>query len=42
MSRNKHVDLRKIRNFVRSECYPEEKSKDEDKKANLKNLVRIF
>ena len=40
MERNKHVNLRKIENFVRSEYYPEEISKDKRKRANFRKSVR--
>ena len=33
---DKHVDLRKIENFVRSKCYLEDISKDKRKKANIR------
>ena len=44
---NKHVDLRKIENFVRGKCFPEDIPKVKGKKANcriLKSLraVKIF
>ena len=35
MACNKHVDLRKIKNFVRSKCYPEDVLKNKGKKANF-------
>ena len=36
MASNKHVDLRKIKQFVRSKCFPEDTSKDKGKKDNLR------
>ena len=41
MASNKHVDLRKTENFVRSKCYPENISKDK-KKLTSENLVRTL
>ena len=38
---NKHVDLRKIENFVRSECFPEDIPKVKGKKANRRNLKSL-
>ena len=35
---NKHVDLRKIENFVRSKCYPENLSKDR-KEGELQKVL---
>ena len=42
MASNKHVDLRKIENFVRSKCYPEDISKDKGKKANFRKSCKNF
>ena len=40
MASNEHVDLRKIENFVRSKCHPEDTSKDKGKKdAQLRRVV---
>ena len=39
---NKDFDLRKIENFVRSKCYPEDRSKDEGKKANFRKSYKNF
>ena len=36
MASNKHYDLRKIENYVRGKCYPEDISKDKLKKANFR------
>ena len=41
MTSNKHVDLKKLENFVRSNCYPEDKYwKIARKKADVKNLIK--
>ena len=42
MASNKHVDLRKIENFVRSKYYPEDISKDEGKKASFRKTCTNF
>ena len=42
MASNKHVDLRKTENFVRSKCYPEDISKDKGKKANFTKSCKNF
>ena len=42
MVSHKHVDLRKIENFVRNKCYPEDISKDEGKKANFRKSCKNF
>ena len=39
---NKHVDLRKIENFVTSKCYSEDISKDKGKKANFRKSCKNF
>ena len=39
---NKHVHLRKIESFVRSKHYPEDISKDKDKKANFRKSWKNF
>ena len=39
---NKHVDLRKIENFVRSKYYPEDISKDKEKKTNIRKPSKNF
>ena len=38
---NKHVDLRKIENFVRRKFYPEDISKDKGRKANFRKSCKI-
>ena len=40
MASNKHVDLRKMQNFVRSKYYPEDMSKDKGKKANSRKSYK--
>ena len=42
MANNKHIDLRKIRNFVRRKSYPEDISKNKGKKANFGNSSKNF
>ena len=42
MTSNKHVDLRKIENFFRSEHYPENISKDKGKLANFRKSCKNF
>ena len=42
MARNKHADLRKIENVVRSKCHPEDISNDKGKKANYRKSCRNF
>ena len=42
MTSNKYVDLRKIENFVRIKCYPEDVSKDKGKKANFRKSCKSF
>ena len=42
MASNKHVDLRKTENFVRSKCYPEDISKDKGRKLISQNLIRTL
>ena len=42
MGSNKHVDLRKTENFLRSKCYPEDMSKDKGKKANFRKSFKNF
>ena len=42
MASNKHFDLRKIENYVRSKCYPEDISKDKLKKANFRKSWKNF
>ena len=39
---NKHVDLRKIENIVRSKCHPEDILKDKGKKANFRKSCKNF
>lgn len=39
---NKHYDLRKIENYVRGKCYPEDISKDKLKKANFRKSWKNF
>ena len=39
---NKHVDLRKIENFVWSKCYPEGIPKIKGKKANFRKSLSLF
>ena len=41
-SNNKHVDFRKTENFVRSKCYPKDKSKDKGEKANFRKSCKNF
>ena len=42
MASNKRVDLTKLKNFVRSKCYPEDISKDKEKKANFRKSCKNF
>ena len=42
MARNKHIDLRKTENSVRSKCYLEDISKDKGKKANFRKSCKNF
>ena len=42
MAGNKYVDLRKIGNFVRNKCCPEDISKDKGKKADFKKSFENF
>ena len=42
MANNKHIDFRKIKNFVRSKSYPEDISKNKGKKANFGNSSKNF
>ena len=42
MASNKHVDLRKIENLVRSKCFPKDISKDKGKKAHLRKSWNNF
>ena len=42
MASNKHVDLRKTENFVRSNCNPEDISKDKGKKVYLRKFCENF
>ena len=35
-------ELRKIKNFVLSKCYPEDVSKDKGKKANFRKTCKNF
>ena len=42
MESNKQPDLRKIENFVRSKCYPEEISKDGRKKVSFRKSCKNF
>ena len=42
MASNKHVDLGKIENFVRSKYYPEDISKDKGKRANFRKSWKNF
>ena len=42
MASNKHVDFKKLENFVRSECYPEDISKDKGKKVNSRKSCKNF
>ena len=42
MASNEHVDLRKIENFVRSEYYPKDISKDKGKRANFRKSWKNF
>ena len=37
-----NVDWRKIENFVRNKCYPEDISKNEGKKANFRKFCKNF
>ena len=39
---NQHISLRKIVNFVRSKCYPENRSTNKGKKANLRKSCQNF
>ena len=39
---NQHISLRKIVNFVRSKCYPENISKNNGKKANCRKSCQNF
>ena len=39
---NKHVDLRKIENFVRNKFYPEEMPKVKGKKDNFRKSCKTF
>ena len=39
MESNKHVDLRKIENFVGSKYYPVDMSKDKGKTANFRKSL---
>ena len=42
MASNKHVDFKKIENFVRSECYPEDISKDKGHTVNSRKSYKKF
>ena len=42
MTSNKHVDLRKIENFVRNKYCPEDISKDKGKRANFRKSFKNF
>ena len=42
MANNKHIDFRKIKNFVRSKSYPEDISKNKGKKANFGKSSKNF
>ena len=42
MASNKNVFSRKIKNFVRSKCYPGDISKDKGKKANFRKSFKNF
>ena len=42
MTSNKHVDLRKIENFVRSKCYPENLLKNKGKKTDFGKSCKNF
>ena len=42
MARNKHADLRKIKNSVRSNCYLEDISKGKIKKASFRKSCKNF
>ena len=42
MTSNKYVDLKKIENFVRIKCYPEDVSKNKGKKANFRKSCKSF
>ena len=42
MANYKHVDLRKIENFVKSKCYPGDISKDKGNKANFRKSCKNF
>ena len=42
MASNEHLDLRKIGNFVRSKCHPEDMSQDNGKKANFIKSCKNF
>ena len=42
MVSNKHIDFRKIKNFVRSKRYPEDIWKDKGKKANFRKSCKNF
>ena len=42
MASNKHVDLRKIENFVRSIYYPEYISIDKGKRGNFRKSCKNF
>ena len=42
MASNNQADLKKIENFVRSKCYPEDISKDKEKKATFRKSCKNF
>ena len=42
MGSNKHIDLRKMENFVRRKCFPEDILKEEGKKANFRKSCKNF
>ena len=42
MASNKHLVLSKIENFVKSKCYPENVSKDKERKANFRKSCKSF
>ena len=42
MASNKHIDLKKIENFVRSKYYPGDISEDKGKKAEFRKSCKNF
>ena len=42
MASNKHADLRKTENFVRSKWYPKDIPKDKRKEANFRKSCKNF